>query len=213
MTKSCPDTSSATDASYGAPFGACPKDLYFHDLAACGASNILSLSETCRVTHYPELGIIAKVYHSSMDERIWDVMHRAGDSCVAAVGRVFARREQPDILGYIMSLETPLQASTIPDEDRRRIIYELQDLVTDIHSKNIIHGDIKPQNLLFCADGRLRLCDFDDASIEGRSFDSKARSIPYCCPARMRDSTTPLTRAGDIYSMGMTARTPAARTT
>ncbi|KAJ7159933.1 kinase-like domain-containing protein [Mycena crocata] len=132
-------------------------------------------------------------------------MHLAGDSSVAIVGRVFRAANTTEILGYAMAMETPLDSSKIPTkQDRIHIIHQIRDLVAGIHAKNILHGDFKPRNLLFCSDGRLRLCDFDDASVEGDGLRSTAQSSPYCSPSRMRDRTQPVTRAEDLYAMGLT---------
>jgi serine/threonine protein kinase len=56
-------------------------------------------------------------------------------------------------------------------EERVRLVRELRALMASIHEKGIVHGDVKPQNLLLCSDGRLRLCDFDESSPEGDGFE------------------------------------------
>ena len=40
------------------------------------------------------------------------------------------------------------------------LIYQLFSAIAFIHSRSVIHRDIKPQNLLLSADGSLKLCDF-----------------------------------------------------
>ncbi|KAJ7159944.1 kinase-like domain-containing protein, partial [Mycena crocata] len=141
-------------------------------------------------------------------ERAWKMMHLAAesDSSVAILGWVFRAANTTEILGYAMPMETPLDSSTLPaeQESRIRIIHQIRDLVAGMHAQNIMHGDVKPRNLLICADGRLRVCDFDDASVEGDGLRSTAQSAPYCSPSRMRDRTQPVTRAEDLYAMGLT---------
>jgi serine/threonine protein kinase len=36
-------------------------------------------------------------------------------------------------------------------------------VVQELHGKGILHGDIKPANMLLCPDGQIRLCDFAEA--------------------------------------------------
>ncbi|KAJ7226598.1 kinase-like domain-containing protein [Mycena rebaudengoi] len=131
-------------------------------------------------------------------------MHLAGDCCVALVGRVF---HNSAVIGFCMPIETPIDAARISTiEERIRIIHKLKHLVATLHSRNIVHGDIKPENLLVCADGSLRLCDFDGASVEGDGYATAVLSLPYCSPSRFQGNgpAVPMTRAEDIYAMGMT---------
>jgi serine/threonine-protein kinase len=91
-------------------------------------------------------------------------------------------------------------------DERIRIIYQLRALVAELHEKKIVHGNLKPQNLLLCWDERVRLCDFDNASIEGDGFASCFMTYPYCSTFRARNEDEPMTRAEDMYAMGLTAR-------
>ncbi|KAJ7652258.1 kinase-like domain-containing protein [Mycena rosella] len=217
----CPPTPLDTPEipSYRAPFGTYPGDTLLADLGPSGALP-LSISENGAVYRHSERGVVAKTYDGSGmritatetvelppgdGERAWNMMRRAGDSCITIVGRVFRRPSTP--VGYYMPIEVPLDASKIATkEERVRIIRQLRELVAEIHGLNMVHGDVKPQNLLLCSDGRLRFCDFDNASIEGDGFTSTSMTYPYCSPARMRDrtGTVPWTRAEDIYAMGLT---------
>jgi serine/threonine protein kinase len=36
-------------------------------------------------------------------------------------------------------------------------------VVQELHGKGILHGDIKPANMLLCSGGQIRLCDFAEA--------------------------------------------------
>ncbi|KAJ7175956.1 kinase-like domain-containing protein [Mycena filopes] len=127
-------------------------------------------------------------------------MQAAGDCSVSLVGRVF---DCGVPVGLCMPIETPLDLVNLgTKEDRIRIIHQLRDLITELHRKDIVHGDLKPQNLLICSDGRLRLCDFDNASIEGDGFVSCQSTLPYCSTVRARSQSEPMTRAEDLYAMG-----------
>ncbi|KAJ7201042.1 kinase-like domain-containing protein, partial [Mycena pura] len=114
------------------------------------------------------------------------------------VGRIF-RHNEP--VGIVMPIETPVDADNIAiKEERVRIIYRLRELVAELHKKQIVHGDVKPQNLLLCADGLVRFCDFDCASI---GFVSPIYTYPYCSTVRARNADVPMTRAEDMYAMAL----------
>ncbi|KAJ7130631.1 kinase-like domain-containing protein [Mycena epipterygia] len=104
-----------------------------------------------------------------------------------------------------MPIETPVDPPAIGTKDERiRLIYQLRDLLANLHKKKIVHGDVKPHNLLMCSDGCPRFCDFDNASIEGDGFTSNSKTYPYCSQRRAQDDTGPMTRAEDMHAMGLT---------
>ncbi|KAJ6489154.1 kinase-like domain-containing protein [Mycena vitilis] len=107
--------------------------------------------------------------------------------------------------GFCMPIETPIDPKNLTTnlKERVRIIYHLRDLLEELHKKNIVHGDVKPQNLLMCADGRIRFCDFDNASVEGDGYNENSMTYPYCSVFRARNENEPMTRAEDMYAMGV----------
>jgi len=142
------------------------------------------------------------------------MMLLAGDDCsVTPLGRVF---EGGKLCGILMPYErpvvppspdpfyVPLVSNEFSRSDRLKIIHQLCALVSRLHEKGILHGDIKPSNLLLCSDGELRFCDFGDAAVEGEGDIPRAMSVRYSSPFISR--TTPLvslSKAEDIYATGI----------
>lgn len=58
------------------------------------------------------------------------------------------------------NLAEMLQLGALPEPIVRTLFYQLLQALGYLHSQNIIHRDIKPQNILFTADFTLKLCDF-----------------------------------------------------
>lgn len=42
----------------------------------------------------------------------------------------------------------------------RKLIYQLVKGLAYLHAQNIVHRDVKPENLLVSKDHRLKICDF-----------------------------------------------------
>ncbi|KAF8055780.1 hypothetical protein FPV67DRAFT_797318 [Lyophyllum atratum] len=105
------------------------------------------------------------------------MMLPAGDCSIRPLGRVY---DDGKLCGIVMPLEmviarrippTCSKAGYTPDFDSlpspRRIIDALTKFLPRLHAKGVIHGDIKPSNILFClSDGELRFCDFGCAGLE-----------------------------------------------
>ncbi|KAJ7226596.1 kinase-like domain-containing protein [Mycena rebaudengoi] len=202
-----PSSSSVSLILYGTPFGTYPKDV---DVAVSSVDLQQLGPPGTSVYRYPQEHIVVKIYRKVELlglKRMWNVMDLAGDCCVSIVGRAFMHSE---VSGFCMPIESPVDVTKIATkEERTKIIYQLRNLVARLHSKKIVHGDIKPANLLVCSDGQLRLCDFDTASIEGDGYTTAVVSYPYCSPFRVRQALAPapMTLAEDLYAMGMTMMT------
>jgi len=65
----------------------------------------------------------------------------------------------------------------------------------------IVHGDIKPGNILLTADGAPRILDFGIAVREGETPERRAGTPNYLAPEQLRGK--PLDRRADIFSAGV----------
>jgi len=95
------------------------------------------------------------------------LMRQAGECSVQAFGRVMMKDKKTGVAwmtGMMMSLERPLVVTKVEPNLRKHLMYQMIDLVHCLHHRyGIVHGDLKPDNMLLCSDGRLRFCDFAEA--------------------------------------------------
>ncbi|KAI9281165.1 kinase-like domain-containing protein [Sporodiniella umbellata] len=72
-----------------------------------------------------------------------------------------------------------------------------------LHSKNVIHRDVKPSNILMTREGKIKLCDL---GVSGELIDSLAQTFTgtqyYMAPERIQGGS--YTVRSDIWSLGLT---------
>lgn len=149
------------------------------------------------------------------------MMILAGEDCTPQpVGRIF---DNGFLCGYIQPLGTTITRK-LPEigdfsnkekilapshllPSRKEEIDTLAELVDRLHSKGIIHGDIKPSNLISTKDTfRLLFCDFGSAELEGSEGAHISDTVQYISPFRASPANrvSPTTKADDLYATGIT---------
>uniref|UniRef100_A0A0A9W5P2 Serine/threonine-protein kinase ppk34 n=2 Tax=Lygus hesperus TaxID=30085 RepID=A0A0A9W5P2_LYGHE len=87
-------------------------------------------------------------------------------------------------------------------------MFSLADAVRYLHSRNIIHGDIKPQNVLLCNDFSVRLTDFGASQrIDGTNFNDvriDTETPQFMAPEMCASSAAVNPYLLDIWALGVT---------
>ncbi|MFN8497683.1 MAG: protein kinase [Anaerolineae bacterium] len=72
-----------------------------------------------------------------------------------------------------------------------------------LHSQQLVHGDVKPENILVGKDGRVKLVDLGIASPPGAQAGATIMGSPaYVAPERLQGA--PLSTRADVYGLGAT---------
>ncbi len=104
---------------------------------------------------------------------------------------------------YIDEITGPM-----PESKAVKLMLQILDAIAHIHSKNILHRDIKPGNFIITADDNVKVIDFGIAkSIDQNSptftkDGSKVGTTIFMSPQQVRGQV--LDRRSDIYSLGAT---------
>jgi serine/threonine protein kinase len=199
-------------AFFSGPVGSWPSDLC-DKLLECRA---LSTSADSYIDLYREELVIKSILNTTKnpvefdEERIArevNMIQLAGEDCaIPVIGRYFNRGK---INGFVTRFGKCLfqrpNDDILPEVHKLRlsVIQQFCALLDRLHSKGIIHGDVKPSNLVLDAGGNLRFIDFAEAVLESEPSGRNASTTHYVSPSSMR--TLPdLTRAADMYAAGVT---------
>lgn len=101
------------------------------------------------------------------------------------------------------SLEKLLEKGSIPCTKACAWAAEVATALAVAHRKGVIHGDVKPANILITADERVKLTDFGMARVASRdSKDTPLLGSPaYWCPEQIVGK--PQDARSDIFSLGV----------
>jgi len=131
--------------------------------------------------------------------------------------RLMARLDHPNILhlknagwiGEYFVIVTPLAEKALADRLRHRLSVEHAVQYMDqmlaafdhAHRRNIIHCDIKPDNMLLFPDDRLRVADFGIAKFAQRTLSAtRSGTLGYLAPEQAMGKPR---KASDVFSLGL----------
>nr|WP_308606370.1 protein kinase [Massilia sp. DJPM01] len=99
------------------------------------------------------------------------------------------------------------KSGPMPEHTVLDIVAQVADAMREAHAARLIHGDIKPANLMLEASGKVRIMDFglarkiDPQATESVVFDQTEGTIAYLAPELMMGST--LSAQSDVYALGV----------
>lgn len=161
--------------------------------------------------------VAVKVFRRFADDEtdrvISEAKAQAGLSWHANVVSLYSHGTTPDGFPYLVMEYAPggsLQdrvrdAGPLDEALWRRMGAELSSALAAAHDAGVVHCDVKPSNVLFAADGSVRLADFGIARATGMTsgtLDSIEGSLTYV-PPELLDGHRP-TAANDVYSLALT---------
>lgn len=108
---------------------------------------------------------------------------------------------QGQTLGHLMRSVRPM-----PEADALKIASRICEALHYMHAHDVVHRDLKPDNVMICNDGSIRIMDFGIAKVEGSrrltfgAFQPAMGTPDYMAPEQVRgkrgDART------DLYSLG-----------
>jgi eukaryotic-like serine/threonine-protein kinase len=116
------------------------------------------------------------------------------------------------VLEYVEgeSIDQFCQSHALPLAKRLALFLEVLDAVAYAQGQLIVHGDLKPSNVLVTRDGTVKLLDFGVASLRTDTYATLAEIPPagpmaltpgYAAPEQVRGE--PLSAASDVYALGV----------
>lgn len=137
-----------------------------------------------------EIDILRKLYHENVIQFL-DSFETSTEFCLVtelAPGQLYEILEDD---------------KKLPESEIKNIARQLVSGLFYLHSNNIIHRDIKPQNVLISANGIIKICDFGFArAIESKAMITSIKGTPlYMAPELLREH--PYNQKADLWSLGV----------
>lgn len=96
----------------------------------------------------------------------------------------------------------------IGEEEARRVALQLAEGLVYLHSRKVVHSDIKPENVLIDGSGNARICDLGLAAHHGSTrpgpaLGTGAYMAPEIVCVRTKEETYSILKAQDTWSFGV----------
>lgn len=110
------------------------------------------------------------------------------------------------IAGKSLEEKVKLRSGGLPESEILKLTKQIFDVLRYIHSQNVVHRDLKPDNILIRQDGSISLIDFGIAKKfqpgSGTRHLARAASSYYSSPEQYRAGKGYTDFQSDIYSLG-----------
>lgn len=93
-------------------------------------------------------------------------------------------------------------AQLLPNEGKIRLLLELLSALVYLHRRDILHRDLKPNNILVTREGQVKVLDFG-VSVEQAAAHGIAGTVAYMAPEVLANEQA--TYVSDLFSVGMIA--------
>jgi tetratricopeptide (TPR) repeat protein len=118
---------------------------------------------------------------------------------------------QSIVMEYVegSTLRQLAQGGPLPEAQVRDIVGQVAAAMAEAHAANLVHGDLKPSNLMLDAGGAVRILDFglasriDPDATQSTAFDQTEGTVAYLAPELLLGSRQ--NPQSDIYALGVVA--------
>lgn len=152
------------------------------------------------------------------NEKTIDAILKLEHPNIVKVHHVEARSDTPyEVSEYIEGgdLEAKIIKAKMSTKEALKLLAGIAEGLAYAHSKELVHGDVKPKNILLTKDGVPKVADFDSARALDeeaiklsmsltKSVDKVIVTMEYSAPEVLRKKS-PATKQSDVYSFGALA--------
>ncbi len=145
-----------------------------------------------------EARIGMQIKHPSA-RKVFDIVHNDEDNTYQIMMEYL---EGYNMQEYIQNF------GSIPEKQVSEWLKAIIPALIETHRKGIVHGLLKPGNLIIDPKGKLKICDFKGAYFESELFpeDVDADDILFLSPEQIQH-IGPISQSSDIYTLGVTIYT------
>lgn len=166
----------------------------------------LYLAQVVHTTHYVVIKGIAADAPESLKEAIRREMAVLGQLHREGIPEFYGYAEEKERCYFMMSyhigenLDKLMQKRRLSEKEVQRLAEKLCGILAYLHQKGIVHGDIKPSNLIW-QDEKAVLLDYGTAAFIG-----KETEVMWSGTAGYAPPEGTISKESDIYALGMTLR-------